>query len=146
MTIDLLRVNLDGCFAPGQAYVACSRGRSAELMMVERFSEDKIITSDIVKQFYSSLKSKIEFRPPTWAVILENAKKEPEIKERMVAKYGGEKCWKCQSVCTVYQVKSRGKNHRKWVVQCKASHEKFMSERVSEFGHAYRYVPGPPVA
>ena len=40
MTIDLLRVNLDGCFAPGQAYVACSRGRSADTMCVEGFSEE----------------------------------------------------------------------------------------------------------
>ena len=143
MTIDLLHVNLDGCFAPGQAYVACSRGRSAESMVVEKFSEEKIITSDLVKQFYSSLKDNTEFRPPTWAVVLEDSKKESEIEKIMMSRYGQEKCRypdcgypDCEKSCKVYRVKNQGKNNGKWVVQCKL---------VYRNGHTWRLVEPPKV-
>eukprot|EP00571_Detonula_confervacea_P016008 CAMPEP_0172307818 /NCGR_PEP_ID=MMETSP1058-20130122/8592_1 /TAXON_ID=83371 /ORGANISM="Detonula confervacea, Strain CCMP 353" /LENGTH=915 /DNA_ID=CAMNT_0013020093 /DNA_START=200 /DNA_END=2948 /DNA_ORIENTATION=+ len=136
MTIDLLHVNLDGCFAPGQAYVACSRGRSAEAMVVEKFSKERIITSDLVKGFYSSLKDRTDFKPPTWTVILEDAKKEEEIKERMIQQYGGKKCRKCPIICIVYKVKNNGRNDGKWVTQCTQYGD----------GHTFDFVPAPPMS
>jgi len=134
MTIDLLRVNLDGCFAPGQAYVACSRGRSTDAMVVESFSEERIITSDLVKGFYSSLKDGSKFTPPTWAVVLESAQDESQIQKMMTKRFGSEKCQKCNSICVVYSVKNNGSNHGRWVVQCKAAYSN---------GHKYSFVPAP---
>ena len=146
MTIELLHVNLNGCFAPGQAYVACSRGRSAETMVVENFSEKGILTSGLVKEFYASLKDETKnFNPPTWAVILEDSQKEPEIMTRLTARYGGDACQNCQSECTVYKVKNHGENKGKWVVQCKANYDSFCKTRTSERGHTFRYVPAPPM-
>jgi hypothetical protein len=131
MTIDLLRVQLTGCFSAGQAYVACSRGRSTTTMVVDDFSEDCVITSDIVKKFYSSLRDGTEFKPPSWFSHLE--------KEEMMAKqYGGEKCSKCGSVCVMYKVKKQGPNHGKWVVQCKTTYGVGVE---TGHGHRFGFVP-----
>ena len=147
MTIDLLRVNLDGCFAAGQAYVACSRGRSTDTMMVENFSEELIITSDLVKGFYSSLKNGIDFQPPTWADALENIQHTAQIQRMMEMRFQSERCRKCSSVCTVYTVKKQGRNHGKWVVQCKFSRDSYRSSNGShnEIGHMFQFVPAPPM-
>ncbi len=48
--------NLRGCFENGQAYVACSRGRSLNSMEVENFNVQEIKTSENVKAFYKSLR------------------------------------------------------------------------------------------
>ncbi|KAL7536858.1 hypothetical protein ACHAXR_009728 [Thalassiosira sp. AJA248-18] len=136
MTIDLLRVNLDGCFAPGQAYVACSRGRSADTMCVEGFSEELIITSDLVKQFYSSMKNGYEFSAPTWAMALVTAKNEAEIKKWMIDRYGDNKCRQCKSACKVYKVKKDGKNKGKWILQCEAVYSRH---------HTWDYLAPPPM-
>jgi len=50
-TIDLLVVDLNGCFAPGQAYVAISRGTSLETMRVLNFSRRAVISSKKVDKF-----------------------------------------------------------------------------------------------
>jgi len=143
MTIDLLRVNLDGCFASGQAYVACSRGRSAETMVLESFAEQRIITSDLVKQFYSSLKDGTAFDPPTWTMLLEDAKKEGDVKERMEQQYGGKTCHKCQSVCTVYAVKKDGRNKGKWVRQCQRALDSLRNGGPPLPGHTWNLLPAP---
>ena len=146
MTIDLLYVNLDGCFAPGQAYVACSRGRSAETMCVDNFSEERIITSDLVKEFYASLKNGTEFTAPTWTVALEDAKTEEDIKQILMKRYESKRCKRCQSVCKVYKVKKEGKNEGKWVAQCKENLDSFCETGVSEHGHTFDYLPAPDLA
>lgn len=143
MTIDLLRVNLDGCFAPGQAYVACSRGRSAETMVVESFSERGIITSDLVKDFYSALKSGISFEPPTWIAALENAKNEPAIKKKLTEQYCQDKCRRCSGPCSVRKIRTPGANQGKWVLQCDKNYNMFREIGRSEKDHTYRYVPAP---
>lgn len=147
MTIDLLRVNLDGCFAPGQAYVACSRGKSTDTMVVESFSEERIITSELAKGFYNSLKDGMVYNPPTWSDVLENAKEESQIKDMMAERYRSERCRRCGSVCIIYNVKKAGPNHGRWVVQCMASYDRYRSSngRQSENGHMYQFVPAPPV-
>lgn len=50
-SIDLLDVDLAGCFAPGQAYVAISRGTNLETMRVRNFTRDVVITSPEVMKF-----------------------------------------------------------------------------------------------
>ena len=137
MTIDLLHVDLSKCFTEGQAYVACSRGRSAATMVVEGFSEDRIMTSDHAKQFYASLKDGKGYNPPTWEVVL-------QTEERMKTQYGGEKCKMCQGVCTVRLIKS-GKYRGKWAVQCQKSFDAFKKTRVSDFNHTWRAVPAPQI-
>lgn len=56
MTIDWLKVDLQGCFDFGQAYVACSHGRSLKSMVVKNFSLQEIKVSEKVQKFYNSLK------------------------------------------------------------------------------------------
>ena len=116
-------------------------------MSVENFSEDRIITSDLVKQFYSSLKGTAAFKPPTWSAVLEEAKEtaknDAEIKQRMVKQYEAKRCHLCRSECVVYKVKSQGRNHGKWVVQCKVNFDAFRRDRTSERGHYYQFVAHP---
>eukprot|EP00578_Thalassiosira_sp_NH16_P025797 CAMPEP_0181085794 /NCGR_PEP_ID=MMETSP1071-20121207/5412_1 /TAXON_ID=35127 /ORGANISM="Thalassiosira sp., Strain NH16" /LENGTH=944 /DNA_ID=CAMNT_0023167605 /DNA_START=1750 /DNA_END=4584 /DNA_ORIENTATION=- len=145
MTIDLLRVNLDGCFAPGQAYVACSRGRSAETMAVENFCEERIITSDLVKGFYTSLKDRTVFQPPTWATVLVDVKNGADMRERMTNIYVDERCRKCGSSCVVYQVKKNGINKDKWVLQCRAKLDALRNGGATEYGHRFEFVAAPMV-
>lgn len=54
-TIDLLDVDLAGCFAPGQAYVAISRGTSLDTLRVRNFSKRAVITSQKVVEFHEKL-------------------------------------------------------------------------------------------
>jgi len=146
MTIDLLHVSLDGCFAPGQAYVACSRGRSVESMTVDKWEESRIITSDLVKEFYASLHDTTPtFKPPTWSVMLEDAKKEEQIKEIMNQRFGNRVCNKCGSKCVVYKIKKKGVNQGRWVVQCKANLELYRETNTSEYNHLWEYVAAPPM-
>ena len=54
-TIDLLDVDLAGCFAPGQAYVAISRGTSLDTLRVRNFNKRAVITSPKVVEFHEKL-------------------------------------------------------------------------------------------
>ena len=123
MTIDWLRVNLRSCFAPGQAYVACSRGTSAASMHIENFSEQEIKTSGVVKEFYESLGNGTEkvFRPPTWLDL-----------EEMEESCRNETCKKCKVACIVRQVTKSTKNHGKWYVKCPNQKERD--------GHTWHWV------
>lgn len=56
-TIDLLDVDLAGCFAPGQAYVAISRGTSLDTLRVRNFSKRAVITSPKVVAFHDTIES-----------------------------------------------------------------------------------------
>jgi len=56
-TIDLLDVDLAGCFAPGQAYVAISRGTSLDTLRVRNFSKRSVITSPKVVAFYEAIEN-----------------------------------------------------------------------------------------
>ena len=147
MTIDYLKVNLEGCFARGQAYVACSRGRSAETMTVDGWREDRVMTSDIVKEFYSSIQNKTNFKPPTWAIVLEDAKREDQIKELLKIRYCDNKtCQKCPSGLIVRKVKS-GPNKDKWLLQCVAQFNLFREQghAACEWGHTFDYVATPSI-
>lgn len=52
MTLDLVSVDLQNCFAPGQAYVALSRARSIQGLNIERWQGSKsIIAHPLVRSF-----------------------------------------------------------------------------------------------
>jgi hypothetical protein len=102
-------------------------------MVVDDFSEDSVITSGLVKQFYSSLKDGTEFKAPSWFSLL-------ETEQIMAKQYADQRCSKCGSGCVVYKVKKQGPNHGKWVVQCKTTYGVGLE---TDPGHQYRYVPAP---
>uniref|UniRef100_A0A6B2KZ88 ATP-dependent DNA helicase n=1 Tax=Arcella intermedia TaxID=1963864 RepID=A0A6B2KZ88_9EUKA len=52
LTIDKLIVDLTECFDPGQAYVSLSRARSLKGLKVKGFNSKKVITSEIVKNYF----------------------------------------------------------------------------------------------
>lgn len=51
-SLDLAIVNLQYCFAPGQAYVALSRVRSLEGLEVRNFNPSCVKVDPMVKHFY----------------------------------------------------------------------------------------------
>jgi ATP-dependent DNA helicase PIF1 len=53
MTIDYLVVDLAGCFAPGQAYTAISRGTQLENMTIRNFTRNVVITNHAVTAFHA---------------------------------------------------------------------------------------------
>jgi len=140
MTIDWLYVNLKDCFAPGQAYVACSRGRGVHKMTVENFHVSEIRTSEIVKRFYNSFQNNIPFKIPTWADRLVDTKVEIErvrkAKENILARYKSKACAKCGRSLYVSQVQTNQNNNKgKWYVRC--------SEEYSD-GHTFDFVSSLP--
>ena len=59
ITCDKIAVDLSGCFAPGQLYVALSRARTKEGLKVMGFRPSSIITEDRCLQFYRNIKDNI---------------------------------------------------------------------------------------
>ena len=137
MTIDLLKVDLEGCFAPGQAYVACSRGRGLDRMEIINFRSQEAITSNLVKQFYKCLSRQAD-RPPLWsetiALFDKSTRNDFRLAKQMEKKYKSERCPMCQSVCLVRQVKRNGNpNKGRWYLTCDKGH----------FDHLFRWVCQP---
>ena len=54
-TLDRVRVDLSGCFAPGQAYVALSRARSAAGLQVTGFGDGAVLTDPAAVRFHDAL-------------------------------------------------------------------------------------------
>lgn len=57
-TIDLLDVDLNGCFAAGQVYVAISRGTSLDTMRIRNFQRKAVITDPRVVLFHNKISVK----------------------------------------------------------------------------------------
>jgi len=58
MTYQQIACNLQSCFAPGQAYVALSRCANFDkLYLTEKINANSIITSNVVTNFYESMKN-----------------------------------------------------------------------------------------
>ena len=51
LTLDFAEVDLDGIFAPGQAYVALSRVRSLEGLVLRNWSRDAIVADEAALKF-----------------------------------------------------------------------------------------------
>ena len=114
MTLDYMFTELSACFAAGQAYVACSRGRGTDSMQVLNFLEENIKTSELVKSFFAHQRGDNgAWRPPTWAEMLDEARLLEE-------KYQGQKCQRagCNGICVVKQVKNNGVNRGRWYLIC----------------------------
>ena len=124
MTIDWLRANIDRCFAPGQAYVACSRGRSLQSMTVENFSLSEIKTSRKVQKFYKSLDSDdVPQYMETWSDTIrefdECQQHNRELKPLMEEWYRNKVCEKCGIPCNIRQVRSlESSNNGRWYIRC----------------------------
>lgn len=141
MTIDWLSVNLKGCFAPGQAYVACSRGKSLESMTVEEFHPGEIKTSKKVKQFYKSLNSDAPYSG-TWSdAIAEHDKFESDrhtLEKKMELRYKNVICNFCMSPCIVRETRSSNKgNNGRWYIKCPQAEN-------SSRGHRFEFVSVTP--
>jgi hypothetical protein len=134
MTIDLLHVDLKGCFAPGQAYVACSRGRSLKSMTVVNFDPNEIKTSKKVQKFYKSLNTDAPYSQ-TWSDTIAEfdkyQKDKHQLKKRMEEQYMNEVCREptCFAPCVVNQAKKNGR----WFIACSAV-----------YGHFFQWVPVTP--
>eukprot|EP00979_Chaetoceros_neogracilis_P011119 scaffold2695_cov256-Chaetoceros_neogracile.AAC.1 len=137
MTIDWLHVDLKDCFSVGQAYVACSRGKSLKAMTVENFNHYEIKTSKKVQQFYKSGNASYPF---TWSDTIAEFDKlvrdENTLEERMRKRYKSKVCKLCRLHCVVRQVHSnRSGNYGKWYIKCP---ENYLN------GHTYEFVPVTP--
>mmetsp|Transcript_43557 Transcript_43557/g.85477 ORF Transcript_43557/g.85477 Transcript_43557/m.85477 type:complete len:456 (-) Transcript_43557:381-1748(-) len=141
MTIDWLRVNLGACFSPGQAYVACSRGRDVDSIVVEQFSEYQIKTSEVVKRFYAQMHERgADYHPPTWMESLanfeESAASEARLRESMMRCHGERTCQLCGSLCRVNIVRKKTANRGKWFVSCPRGYRN---------GHTWEWVVALPM-
>lgn len=54
-SLSYVRVNLEGCFAAGQVYVAISRACSIDGLQIQSFNPRTVRTSPLVKEFYQTL-------------------------------------------------------------------------------------------
>lgn len=132
MTIDWLSVDLNNCFAAGQAYVACSRGRSLETMMVHNFTVEEIKTSDKVKRFYETLYDPSGYDGPLWYETIQEYDNQIQTKIALEEKYKTTKCVKCGALCHLRQVKhNRNGNMGKFFLICPKVYNK---------GHTFEFV------
>lgn len=136
MTIDLLHVNLKDCFAVGQAYVACSRGRSLNTMTVQNFSTNEIKTSEKVKKFLKAIEMGGTYTG-TWSdtiAAFDKGKNEDlEVARKMEERHKNTKCKLCGMPCIVRKVQSdRNHNAGKWFLRC---------SEVCRDGHTFEFVP-----
>ncbi|KAL7542647.1 hypothetical protein ACHAXR_011953 [Thalassiosira sp. AJA248-18] len=124
MTIEWLHINLTDCFAIGQAYVACSRGKCLNTMTVKHFKPSEIKTSEQVKKFYHAVNNGRPYTGGTWSDTIEqfdkDAKKEIEKKKVMRQHYNNSvPCSKCGTMCVVSQIKTnRTNNQGKFFISC----------------------------
>ena len=128
MTIDWLHVDLKDCFAPGQAYVACSRGRSTDSMTIDNFNLHEVKTSDTVKRFYDCLKKGKIYSESLWSDNLdkfdEQVRKEFADKLQLFESYKHKKCV-CGSSLEIRKVQTnRSGNIGKWSVRCSKEYGK----------------------
>jgi len=118
MTIDWLRVNLKGCFDSGQAYVACSRGKSLTSMTVKNFDIHEIKTSEKVKYFYKALSNDSNPYTPTWSDTIAEFDMKYRRRKKLMRFYKDRKCDVCGAQCVVRRVKKKNYNEGKLFVAC----------------------------
>eukprot|EP00985_Skeletonema_marinoi_P001093 scaffold446_cov142-Skeletonema_marinoi.AAC.1 len=141
LTIERLLVNLVDCFAVGQAYVACSRGKDMESMTLKNFKPNEIKTSDKVKKFYRSLNGGDRYTL-TWRDTIAEfdrcAKEEIQRQKVMNTNHKNTPCEKCCRVCVVRQIQSnRNNNKGKWYVTCPGGDKRD--------GHTWEFVNTLPL-
>jgi len=60
LSIDFLKIDLNGCFAAGQAYVALSRATSFDTLCVRNFTKKCVITSKVVMDYYDNIAAGVD--------------------------------------------------------------------------------------
>lgn len=128
MTIEWLRVNLKGCFSPGQAYVAMSRGKNWNSMTVEGFNLNQIQTSKKVQDFYQVLENSQEggysnYHGACWsdsiAAFDEKFSNKKKLMRHFNEKYTNEKCRVCGANCSVKITKKNCNGNRgRFFIKC----------------------------
>ena len=126
MTIEWLKVDLQDCFAIGQAYVACSRGKGVQSMSVVNYDPREIKVSDKVKRFATCVQQGKPYDGPLWHDTLAEFDRlvqlEIQQQKRMKSHYTRterRQCDKCGAVCVLNQIKSNAKgNQGKYFVSC----------------------------
>ncbi|KAL7436258.1 hypothetical protein ACHAXM_005212 [Skeletonema potamos] len=141
LTIERLLVNLVDCFAEGQAYVACSRGKDLESMTIENFKPTEIKTSEKVKKFYRSLTGGVPYTL-TWRDTIAEfdkcAREEMQRQREMNRIHKNTHCEKCSRVCVVRQIQSNRNNNRgKWYICCQGGDKRD--------GHTWDFVNTLPL-
>jgi ATP-dependent DNA helicase PIF1 len=136
LTIERLLVDLVDCFAVGQAYVACSRGKSIKQMTLKNFKVREVKTSEKVKKFYrgevvSSWKDSIvEFD--------RLAKEEMKKQKEMNTSHKSTPCGNCGRICVVRQIQTnRNNNKGKWFLACPYA--------AKQDGHTWEFVNTMPL-
>ena len=142
LTIERLLVDLADCFAVGQAYVACSRGKDLMTMTIKNFKPAEIKTSEKVKKFYQSLSNGGEPYTSTWRDTIAEfdrcAKEELQKQKDMNASHNNTPCQKCSRICMVRQIQSnRNSNRGKWYIACPQGDKRD--------GHTWEFVNTMPL-
>ena len=142
MTIELLHVDLSNCFAVGQAYVACSRGKCIKSMTVKHFKPTEVKTSKKVTAFYEAVKNGKPYTGGIWsdtiAAFDEGAKKDMEKQKEMKLRYlGARNCKKCGSKCILGLAKA-GNYRGKYYLSCP-------NQRYGDRGHTWELVSTTPL-
>ena len=114
--------DLSDCFADGQAYVACSRGRSVKSMQVVKFKPSVVKASKKVILFYQLLKQGKPYRQ-TWADSIDEfdrgIREQLRQKKEMEKAYSNSSCDLCGHACVVRKIfSSRNNNKGKWFMSC----------------------------
>ena len=127
MSIDYLHVDAKDCFAEGQAYVACSRGRSLQSMTVENFDICEIKTSDKAKRFYETMHDPNGYDLPLWSETISEFDEAQRQQIDLQNKYRNKRCNKCDSICVVRQVKKHNRkgNIDRWYICCSKAYGHF---------------------
>lgn len=141
LTIERLLVNLVDCFAVGQAYVACSRGKDMDSMTLKNFKANEIKTSETVKKFYKSLNGGAPYTS-TWRDTIAEfdrcAREELQRQKVMNTNHKNTPCDKCGRTCVVRQIQSnRNSNRGKWYIACPTGDKRD--------GHTWEFVNTLPL-
>jgi len=141
LTIERLLVNLVNCFAEGQAYVACSRGKALESMTIKNFKHTEIKTSEKVKKFYRSLAGGDPYTL-TWRDTIAEfdrcAREEMQRQREMNKTHKNTPCEKCSRMCVVRQIQSNRNGHKgKWFICCPGGDKRD--------GHTWEFVNTLPL-
>ncbi|EJK67291.1 hypothetical protein THAOC_11702 [Thalassiosira oceanica] len=126
MTIEWLKVDLRDCFAIGQAYVACSRGKGVQSMSVVNYDPREIKVSEKVKRFARCVQQGKPYDGPLWHDTLAEfdrlVRLEIDQQKKMKSHYTQtekRRCDKCGAVCVLNQIKSNASgNQGKYFVSC----------------------------
>ena len=136
-----MHIDLTDCFAIGQAYVACSRGRCLNSMTLRNFKQSEVKTSIKVTTFYNSVNNGKAYPGKTWLDTIADfdaaAMKESEEKKTMKQHYDNSEN-KCRATCITAKILRPGPNQGKFFLSCSAADQ-------GDYGHTWKMVNRLPL-